>query len=87
MPNTSQNHFDNNRVKQRLSPSEPLSTALYAFPSSIDFATRIAQIVARRTGNPTYVGSSVAFKDHTVEEELAGVRSAVDHIINLLDEG
>jgi hypothetical protein len=72
--------------EQRLQPNEPLSTALYTVPSSIDFATRTARIVARRTGKPTYIGCSVAFRNATVEEELAGVKAAVDGILNIIED-
>ncbi|KAL9025211.1 MAG: hypothetical protein Q9196_005931, partial [Gyalolechia fulgens] len=71
----------------RLCPSDPLCTALYSLPSSIDFATRVAKILARKTAKPTYVGCSVGFGNPTVEEEVAGVRAAVAEAMKLLGEG
>lgn len=67
---------------QRYNPSNPLSTALYTLPSSLDFTTRMAKLLARRTGLPCYVGSSVdlsaAAGDGSVEEEMAAFRAVVD---------
>ncbi|KAL9063377.1 MAG: hypothetical protein Q9161_009502, partial [Pseudevernia consocians] len=70
----------------RLNPSEPLSTSLYAVPGSIDFATRVAKILARRTGLPTYVGCSAVFGSSVIEEEMAAVRAAVEGAMGVLRE-
>lgn len=75
-----------NNPGQRFQPSEPLSTALYTLPSSIDFATRVAKILAKRTKLPTYVGCSVAFGGATVEEELEGVKLAVEGVMGVFLE-
>lgn len=69
---------------QRLSPSDVFSTALFPVPSSIDLATRVAKILARRTSKPTYVGCSAIFPGATVEEELGGVRAAIETILKEL---
>ena len=69
---------------QRLNPSDPLSTALCPVPSSIDFATRVANILARKTGKPTYVGCSATFGGATVEEEVEGVKAAIAAIMSEL---
>ncbi len=55
-------------------------------PGSIDFATRVAKVVARRTGLPAYLGCSVMFHGATVEEEVEGVKVAVEGIMRLLTE-
>ena len=55
-------------------------------PSSVDFATRVAKILARKTGKPTYVGCSAVFGGGQIEEEMAGVRAAVDGVMKALDE-
>ncbi|MCJ1249103.1 hypothetical protein MMC30_006326 [Trapelia coarctata] len=67
-----------------LDPSDVFSTALFPIPSSIDFATRVAKILARRTLKPTYVGCSATFPGATVEEELAGGRAAIETIMGEL---
>ena len=69
-------------MDQRLSPdSPPLSTPLYAVPSSIEFATRIAKIIAKRTKKPTYVGCSIALERATVDEEMEAMQVTVDGIL------
>ena len=74
-------------LTQRLAPdSPPLSTPLYAFPSSIEFATRVAKIIAKRTKKPAYIGCSVLFEGASVEEEMEGMQVAVTGILKGLGE-
>ncbi|SLM38264.1 hypothetical protein LPUS_08420 [Lasallia pustulata] len=73
-------------MPNRVRPSEVLSTALYAIPGSVDFATRVAKIVARRTGKPVYVGCSAAFPNATVEEEMDGLKVAIEGITEALGD-
>ncbi|KAM0798819.1 hypothetical protein BDR22DRAFT_791515, partial [Usnea florida] len=68
-------------MPNRLKPSETLSTPLYAAPGSIDFATRVAKILARRTGKPAYVGCSAVFGNSVVEEEMAALKTAIEAIM------
>ncbi len=72
-------------MPNRLQPSDPLCTALYAQTGNIEFATRVAKILARRAEKPTYVGCSVMFGNPTVEEEMAGVRVLVDEVVKIID--
>lgn len=72
-------------LDQRLSPAfSPLSTPLYSLPSSIEFCTRVAKIVAKRTKKPTYVGCSVSLEGATVEEEMEAMQGAIDGILREL---
>ncbi|KAL6720497.1 hypothetical protein ACLMJK_002421 [Lecanora helva] len=71
-------------MPNRLSSSEPLATSLYAVPSSIDFATRVAKILAKRTEKPTYVSCSAVFGNYNLEEEMAAVKVAVENIMKAL---
>ena len=74
-------------LTQRLVPdSPPLSTPLYALPPSIEFATRVAKIIAKRTKKPAYVGCSVVFEGATVDEEMEGIQIAVAGILKGLGE-
>lgn len=76
-------------LKQRYNPSQPLSTPLYTLPSSLDFATRLAKVLARKTGRAVHVGSSVSFAGAagggTVEEEMDGFRRIVDVVTTEVD--
>lgn len=71
-------------MPNRLQPSDPLCTALCSQNGSIEFANRVAKILARRTEKPTYVGSSVVFGNPTVEEEMARVRAVVDEVLKIV---
>ena len=70
-------------LRQRFQLSEPLCTALYTVPGSIDFATRVAKALARKTGIPAYIGCSVEFSGATVEEEVDAVRVALEGLMSL----
>ncbi|KAI9709050.1 MAG: hypothetical protein M1820_003496 [Bogoriella megaspora] len=67
-------------------PSQPLSTPLYTISSTLDFTTRLAKLLARRTNRPTYVGNSVSFAGAglggTVEEEMIGFTQTVEIVMS-----
>lgn len=71
--------------RQRYNTSETMSTILYNNPSSLDFATRLAKVLARRTGKAVHVGSSVSFESSaqggTVEEEVEGFKRIVETVM------
>ncbi|KAL8926017.1 MAG: hypothetical protein Q9208_003158 [Pyrenodesmia sp. 3 TL-2023] len=71
-------------LPNRHQPSDPLCTVLYSLSGSIDFATRAAKILARKTGKPLYLGCSVVFGNPTVEEEVAGLRTAVEETMKVV---
>lgn len=54
--------------------AEALSTPLYVHPPTLDFATRLAKLLATRTGKPAYVGNSMSLaaagRGGDVEEEM-----------------
>ncbi|KAL2759181.1 hypothetical protein ACRALDRAFT_1075432 [Sodiomyces alcalophilus JCM 7366] len=61
-------------LPDRLNPTQPISTALYSHEPTLEFTTRIAKLLARRSGMPVYVGNSASFANcpegGTVEEEM-----------------
>ncbi|KAF2749401.1 hypothetical protein M011DRAFT_398442 [Sporormia fimetaria CBS 119925] len=73
------------------SPSNVLSTPLYTHSSNIDFTTRLAKVLARRTSKPVYLGNSISFASAglggTVEEEVEGFRRCVEVVMKLLEPG
>ena len=75
-------------IPNRLKPAEPLCTALYAQPSTVDFATRVAKVVARKLKKPIYVGWSgeLGAVGAQVEEEMEGLRKAIETILGVLQE-
>ena len=73
---------------QRFNPQEPLSTALYVHEPTIEFATRLAKILARKTKLPAYVGNSMSFANAglggTVEEEAEAFKTIVATVMDKL---
>ncbi|KAI5850100.1 hypothetical protein BZA05DRAFT_400968 [Tricharina praecox] len=63
----------------------PLSTTLYFREDTIDVATRLAKILAKRTMLPVYVGCSVSFsaagRGGNVDEEMEGIRNVVRTVV------
>lgn len=71
---------------QRTSPTKPpLSTSIYIREQTIENATRIAKILAKRLAIPVYVGNSMSFASAggggMVEEEMEGVRKVIDVVV------
>ncbi|GAM90797.1 hypothetical protein ANO11243_088420 [Dothideomycetidae sp. 11243] len=76
-------------MPDRYNPSECMSTTLYSLPSSLDFTTRLAKVLARKTGKAVHVGSSASFEataqGGTVQEEIAGFRRIVETVMDQLE--
>ncbi len=64
-----------------------ISTALSTSGSSIDYATRMAKILARKMKQPVYVGCSMNFAGTTAEEEMEGFTKVVDQIMQKWNQG
>ncbi|RMZ81850.1 hypothetical protein DV738_g2092, partial [Chaetothyriales sp. CBS 135597] len=58
-----------------------ISTALSTSVPNIDYATRLAKILARKFNQPVYVGCSINLAGVTVEEEMEGLREIVDKVV------
>ena len=69
-----------------MNPGQTLSTPLYTYESSVEFTTRLAKLLARKTGNPIYVGNSISFASAgmggTVEEEMEGFKKVVEVVMS-----
>ncbi|KAI4922981.1 hypothetical protein J4E90_001417 [Alternaria incomplexa] len=75
-------------MPNRAKPAETLSTPLYTHGGTLDFATRLSKVLARKTEKPVYVGNSSSFASAgmggTVEEEMEGFRRVVEVVMGLL---
>lgn len=71
---------------KRLHPPSVINTTVYSSGSSIDYATRVARILARRTALPVYVGCSMNFAGLMVEEEMEGLSKLIDTIMTQFKE-
>lgn len=77
-------------VLQRAIPSQPLSTPLFTHSATLDFTTRLSKVLARKTGKPIYVSSSMSFVDTgmggTFEEEMEGFKRVVEVVMCALNK-
>lgn len=69
---------------ERFQPAEPLCTSLYSVTGTIEFASRVAKIITRRTKKPAYVGCSAVFPAADVEEEMGALMAAVRGVMGIL---
>ncbi|BDD57255.1 hypothetical protein MPDQ_002921 [Monascus purpureus] len=75
-------------MPDRTSPGSTISTTLYSYPASVEYATRTAKILARRMGVPVYVGCSIDASGLglIVEEEMDGFKKIVGVIMKRWEE-
>lgn len=57
------------------------STALCESGSSIEYATRVSKILARKTKLPAYVSCSMNFAGITPDEEIEGLTRVIEEIM------
>ncbi|KAI9701089.1 MAG: hypothetical protein M1836_001758 [Candelina mexicana] len=78
-------------MPDRTNTRNVLSTPLYTRESSLETATRLAKLLARKMGKPVYVGSSISFAGGgmggTVEEEMEGFERIVDVVLGVVGRG
>ncbi|KAI2609270.1 hypothetical protein GGR54DRAFT_382783 [Hypoxylon sp. NC1633] len=69
-------------LPDRYNPSQPLSTTIYSVEATLEFTTRLAKILAKKTQMPIYVGNSISFANTglggTVEEEMEAFKQVVE---------
>lgn len=69
-----------------MNPGQTLSTPLYTYESSVEFTTRLAKLLARKTEKPVYVGNSISFASAgmggNVEEEMEGFKKVVQVVMD-----
>ncbi|CEN62454.1 hypothetical protein BJX68DRAFT_162264 [Aspergillus pseudodeflectus] len=70
-------------MPDRTSSRSTISTTLYTTPSTEEYATRIAKILARRMRVPVYVGCSIDPSALSLlpEEEMEGLTRIVDTVV------
>ncbi|KAH7033378.1 uncharacterized protein B0I36DRAFT_321316 [Microdochium trichocladiopsis] len=60
---------------------QPLSTTIYHVEATLEFTTRLAKILVRKTGMPVYVANSISLVNTglggTVEEEMEAFKQVV----------
>ncbi|KAL2838886.1 hypothetical protein BJY01DRAFT_219619 [Aspergillus pseudoustus] len=70
-------------MPDRTSSRSTISTTLYTTPSTEEYATRVAKILARRMHVPVYVGCSIDPSALSLlpEEEMEGLTKIVDTVM------
>jgi hypothetical protein len=65
--------------------SMPLCTPLFEELTTMDFTTRLAKAVAKRSGKPTYVASSVALSNvggtHDAADDVLAFKAVIDGVM------
>ena len=66
-----------------------MSTTMYSQPSTLDFTTRMAKVLARKAKMPCYVGNSIdlhaAAGGGSVEEEMEVFRAIIGVVTEALE--
>ncbi|KAL7625533.1 hypothetical protein AAE478_004753 [Parahypoxylon ruwenzoriense] len=69
-------------LPDKYNPSQPLSTTIYSVEATLEFTTRLAKILAKKTQMPVYVANSISLANTglggTVEEEMEALKKVVD---------
>ncbi|KAI8964886.1 hypothetical protein F5Y11DRAFT_345086 [Daldinia sp. FL1419] len=75
-------------LPDKYNPSQPLSTTIFAVEATLEFTTRLAKILAKKTQMPVYVGNSISFASTglggAVEEEMEALKRIVEVSLNRL---
>ncbi|KAJ4420621.1 hypothetical protein N0V85_000528 [Neurospora sp. IMI 360204] len=75
-------------LPDRYNPTQPLSTPLCTVEPTLEFTTRLAKLITRRTQLPTYVGNSVSFASAglggTIEEEMEAFKQVAELVLSKL---
>lgn len=66
---------------QRQNQKQVISTPLCESGSSIEYATRVSKILARKTNLPAYVSCSMNFAGITPEEEMEGLTRVIEEVM------
>jgi len=77
-------------LPDRFNPGQTLSTPLFTYESSVEFTTRMAQLLAKKSGTPAYVGNSMSFTSAgmggTVEEEIEAFKKVVEVVMGEINK-
>ncbi|KAI0408049.1 hypothetical protein F4802DRAFT_594494 [Xylaria palmicola] len=75
-------------LPDKYNSNQPLSTTIYSAEATLEFTTRLAKIIAKKTNMPVYVGNSISFANTglggTMEEEMEAFKQVVAVAIDKL---
>ncbi|KAI8947058.1 hypothetical protein F4801DRAFT_29918 [Xylaria longipes] len=68
-------------LPDRYNPNQPISTTLYSAEATLEFTTRLARILVKKTKMPMYVANSISLASTglggTMEEEMEAFKQVV----------
>ncbi len=73
-------------MPDRFDTKKSISTELTTTPTTVEYATRLAKILARKLNGPVYVGCSLSVEEFTVEEEMEGLRVVVGKVVEVAEK-
>ncbi|TFB00018.1 hypothetical protein CCMA1212_008063 [Trichoderma ghanense] len=75
-------------LPDRFNQQQAIATTLFSAESSLEFTTRVAKLVARKTQLPVYVTNSISLESMgmggTVEEEMEAFKALAEAILSIL---
>ncbi|PTB63523.1 hypothetical protein BBK36DRAFT_1126715 [Trichoderma citrinoviride] len=75
-------------LPDRFNQQQAIATTLFSAESSLEFTTRVAKLVARKTQLPVYVTNSISLESMgmggTVEEEMEAFKGVAEAILSIL---
>lgn len=73
---------------QRFNQQQAIATTLFSAEASLEFTTRVAKLVARKTQLPVYVTNSISLESMgmggTVEEEMEAFKGVAEAVLSTL---
>ncbi|KAI0006924.1 hypothetical protein F4779DRAFT_594256 [Xylariaceae sp. FL0662B] len=76
-------------LPDKYNPNQPLSTTIYSAEATLEFTTRLAKILVKKTQMPVYVGNSISFANTglggTMEEEMETFKKVVEVVTDNLE--
>lgn len=69
----------------KFNPNQPLSTPLFVVEATLEFATRLAKLLAKKVQLPVFVGNSISLASTglggTMEEEMEAFKAVVEVLV------
>lgn len=75
---------------QRSNDNQPLATTLFSSEVTVEFSTRLAKILARKSRRPVYLTNSISLESAgmggTIEEEMEALQDILAVTLETLSE-
>ncbi|KAI5924662.1 hypothetical protein F4810DRAFT_662690 [Camillea tinctor] len=75
-------------LPDKYNPNIPLATTIYSVEETLEFTTRLAKLLAKKTNMPVYLGNSISLANMglggTMEEEMEVFKKVVEVLLDKL---